>query len=69
MPSAPMSRPEEKHAADRAIALRGPLRSIHVPPNAADSPSITMAMLKTMAMAVSLASNLSTSGSLKTLSA
>ncbi len=68
-PTEPMSRPEEKQTADRNIALRGPLRSIHLPPKAAASPSITMAMLKTIAIAVSLVSNFATSGVLKTLSA
>ena len=69
MPAEPMSRPVVKHTIDSAIALRGPLRSIQVPPNAAARPSMTMAMLKMMAMAVSLVSNFSTSGSLKTDSA
>ncbi len=69
MPSEPMSRPLEKHTADRNIALRGPLRSIHLPPKAADRPSMTIAMLKTIAIAVSLVSYLATSGFLKTLKA
>jgi hypothetical protein len=43
--------------------LRGPLRSIHLPPKAADRPSMTMAIEKTIAIAVSLVSNRSTSGS------
>lgn len=34
------------------MAFRGPLRSTHVPPTAADSPSITIAMLKMTPIAV-----------------
>ena len=69
MPSPPTSRPVTKNSADTAIALRGPLRSIHVPPNAAARPSMTMAMENTTAMAVSLVSKRSTSGVLNTDSA
>ena len=49
--------------------MRGPLRSIHLPPKAAARPSMTIAIEKTIAMAVSLVSNFSTSGILKTLNA
>ena len=49
--------------------LRGPLRSTQVPRTAADRPSITIAMLKTMPIAVRLLSKCSTSGSLNTLNA
>lgn len=38
------------------MALRGPFASTHVPPTAADRPSITMAMLKMMPIAVWLVS-------------
>ncbi len=49
--------------------MRGPLRSIHLPPNAADRPSITIAIEKTTAIAVSLVSKRATSGFLNTLRA
>lgn len=42
----------EKQTAEMHIAQRGPLRSTSVPPNAADSPSITMASWKGSAEAV-----------------
>jgi hypothetical protein len=41
--------------------LRGPLRSTQVPPTAADSPSITIAIEKMIPMAVRLVSKCSTS--------
>ena len=51
------------------MALRGPLRSTHVPPTAADRPSITIAIEKITEIGVSLVPKCSTSGSLKTLKA
>ena len=51
------------------IALRGPTRSTQVPSTAADSPSMTMAMLKMMLIGVSFVPKWSTSGVLKTLKA
>jgi hypothetical protein len=49
--------------------LRGPLRSTQVPPTAADSPSITIAIEKMTEIGVSFVSKCSTSGSLNTLNA
>ena len=68
-PSDPIAKPLDQHTAAAAIALRGPARSTHVPSRAADSPSITMAMLKMAPIAVRLESNRSTSGFLNTLKA
>ncbi len=51
------------------MAFRGPFCSTHFPPKAAESPSMTMEMLKTIPIAVSELSNLSTSGFLNTLNA
>jgi len=56
MPSAATRKPLDQNTAETNIALRGPLFSTHVPPTAADNPSITIAMLKMMPMAVWLAS-------------
>ena len=56
MPSAPTRKPAAQKQAETNIALRGPLRSTQVPPTAADSPSMTIAMLKMMPIAVWLAS-------------
>ena len=64
-----MMKPPTQHIAESAIVLRGPLRSIHVPPMAADSPNMTIAMLKTMEIGVSSVPNRVTSGSLNTLKA
>jgi uridine phosphorylase len=49
--------------------LRGPLRSTHVPPTAADRPSITIAIEKMIEIGVRLVPKCSTSGSLNTLNA
>ena len=51
------------------IAARGPARSTHVPNTAADRPSITMLMLKMIAIGVRPTPNRSTSGFLNTLKA
>jgi hypothetical protein len=56
IPSAPTRNPLAQNTAETNMALRGPLFSTHVPPIAADSPSITIAMLKMMPMAVWLVS-------------
>ena len=45
-------KPADQKQAETNMALRGPFASTHVPPIAADRPSITMAMLKTMPTAV-----------------
>ena len=47
-----MRKPAPQKQAATNMALRGPLRSTHVPPTAADSPSITMAMEKVTPIAV-----------------
>ena len=61
MPSAPTRNPVDQNTAETSIALRGPFRSTQVPPTAADSPSMTMAMLKMMPIAVWLVSKCATS--------
>jgi hypothetical protein len=58
----------QQHAATN-IAVRGPLRSTHVPRNAAERPSIRIAMLKIHPIAVRLLSKWATSGFLNTLNA
>src|SRR5690625_2199340 len=65
-PSAAMRKPDVQHSVDKTIAFRGPLRSIQVPPNAAERPSITIAIEKITAIAVSEEPKRSTRGSLKT---
>src|SRR5690348_11413972 len=55
MPSAPTRNPEAQKQAETNMALRGPLDSTQVPPKAADRPSMTIAMLKMMPIAVWLA--------------
>ena len=62
MPRAPTRKPVDHRQALTNIALRGPLRSTQVPPTAADRPSITMAMEKTMPIWVELATKRSKSG-------
>ena len=52
MPSAPTRKPVAQKQAETNIALRGPLFSTQVPATAADRPSITIAMLKMMPIAV-----------------
>ena len=69
MPRAAIRNPRLQHVAATAIALRGPLRSTHVPPKAADRPSITMAMLKMTAIGVASTPNLVSRGPLNTLKA
>ena len=54
---------------EKNIALRGPLRSTHLPPKAAERPSMTMEMLKMTPIAVSEVSKRSTRGLRKTLKA
>ena len=61
--------PSPQQQAAVNIALRGPLRSTHVPPTAADRPSITIAIEKMTEIGVSFVSKCSTSGSLNTLNA
>ena len=61
--------PSPQQQAATNIALRGPLRSTHVPPTAADRPSITIAIEKITEIGVSFVSKCSTSGSLNTLNA
>ncbi len=46
-------KPLPQQVAASAMALRGPARSTQRPPNAADRPSMPMAMLKMIPMAVS----------------
>ena len=69
MPNAATTKPETQQTIERAIALRGPLRSTQVPPKAAERPSITIAIEKMMPIGVRLVSKCSTSGFLKTLNA
>ena len=61
MPSAPTRKPAPQQQAATNIALRGPLRSTHVPPTAADRPSITIAMEKITPIAVCVVSKCATS--------
>ena len=68
-PSAPMANPPDQHTAAANIAARGPARSTQVPNTAADRPSITMLMLKMIAIGVRPTPNRSTSGFLNTLKA
>ena len=68
-PSAATRKPVPQQHAATNIALRGPTRSTHVPPNAADRPSIRMAMLKIHPIGVRVVSKCATSGFLKTLNA
>ncbi len=51
------------------MVLRGPLRSTHVPPNAAARPSMTMAIEKMTAIGVPWVPKWSCNGVLKTLNA
>ena len=58
-----------QNTVESTMALRGPLRSIHTPPNAAERPSMTMAMEKMMAIGVPTpvsGKNFWISGSLRT---
>jgi hypothetical protein len=68
-PRALTTKPAAQQQPATNIALRGPLRSTQVPPNAADSPSITIAIEKMIEIGVSFVPKCSTSGSLKTLNA
>ena len=68
-PSAPMKNPLDQQRAAMNIAARGPARSTQVPNTAADRPSITMLMLKMIAIGVRPVPNRSTSGFLNTLKA
>ena len=61
MPSAATRKPADQQQAETNIALRGPLRSTQVPPTAADSPSITIAIEKITPIAVRLVSKCFTS--------
>src|SRR4051794_7927655 len=69
MASADIRKPEEKHVIETNIAQRGPLRSTIVPPNAADTPSITMASWNGSALPVPDSLSEDSSGGLKTLHA
>ena len=69
MPSDPTRNPALQHSAATTIAARGPCRSTHVPPKAADSPSMTMAMEKMAATGVCPVPKCATSEVLKTLKA
>jgi hypothetical protein len=51
-----MKPPPKQHAAT-AIVLRGPAPSSHLPPNAADKPRTTIAMLKIQPSVVSFQSS------------
>ena len=68
-PRALTTNPSDQQQPETNIALRGPLRSTHVPPTAADRPSITIAIEKMIEIGVSLVPKCSTSGSLNTLNA
>ena len=61
MPSAATRNPADQKQAEVNIAARGPLRSTQVPATAAESPSITIAMLKMIPMRVREVSKSSTS--------
>ncbi len=60
MPSAPTRKPADQATAAATIARRGPPVSTQVPNTAADRPSITMAMEKTMPTEVRLVSKCDT---------
>ncbi len=61
MPRPPIRKPAPQQHAAVNIARRGPTRSTQVPKTAAESPSITIAIEKTMPIEVSEASKCSTS--------
>ena len=61
MPAAPTRKPTDQQTAAATIARRGPPVSTQVPKTAADRPSITMAIEKTMPTEVRLASKWETS--------
>jgi len=69
MPAAPTMKPSDHAHAANTIALRGPCRSIQRPPNAADRPSIAMAIEKITPLCVWLISRRDSRGVLKTLNA
>ena len=64
MPTAAMRKPAPQQLAAVNMVRRGPTRSTHVPKTAAESPSMTMAMEKTMPIIVLLVSKCLTSASL-----
>ena len=56
-PRAATRKPPEKHRAEASIALRGPARSTHFPPKAAERPRMRMAKLKIHPRVVSFQSS------------